>query len=53
MLTKFRLTVLTRFILTSIIFTVLPSSGPIDTAIWMHYLDANKAAGEKARRQLH
>ena len=29
----------------------LPSS--IDTAIWMHYLDANKTAGEKARRQLH
>ena len=22
-------------------------------AIWMHYLDANKTAGEKARRQLH
>ena len=21
--------------------------------IWMHYLDANKTAGEKARRQLH
>ena len=31
----------------------LPSSGRIDTAIWMHYLDANKRAGEKARRQLH
>ena len=30
----------------------LPSSGRIDTAIWMHYLDANKTAGEKARRQL-
>ena len=25
----------------------------IDTAIWMHYLDANKTAGEEARRQLH
>ena len=25
----------------------------IHTAIWMHYLDANKTAGEKARRQLH
>ena len=24
-----------------------------DTAIWMHYLDSNKTAGEKARRQLH
>ena len=31
----------------------LPSSCRIDTAIWMHYLDANKTAGEKARRQLH
>ena len=30
-----------------------PSSGRVDTAIWMHYLDANKTAGEKARRQLH
>ena len=26
----------------------LPSSGHIDTAIWMHYMD-----GEKARQQLH
>ena len=31
----------------------LPGSGRVDTAIWMHYLDANKKAGEKARRQLH
>ena len=31
----------------------LPSSSRVDTAIWMHYLDANKTAGEKARRQLH
>ena len=31
----------------------LPSSSRIDTAIWMHYLNANKTAGEKARRQLH
>ena len=31
----------------------LPSRGRIDTAIWMHYLDANKMAGEKAKRQLH
>ena len=30
----------------------LPSSGRLDTAIWMHYLDANKTAGE-ARRLLH
>ena len=31
----------------------LPSSGRVDTAVWMHYLDANKTAGEEARRQLH
>ena len=30
----------------------LPGSGRIDMAIWMHYLDAKKTAGEKARRQL-
>ena len=31
----------------------LPSSGRVDTAVWMHYLDANKRDGEEARRQLH
>ena len=31
----------------------LPGSGRIDTAVWMPYLDANKMAGEEARRQLH
>ena len=31
----------------------LLGSGRVDTAIWMHYLDANKTAGEEARRQLH
>ena len=25
----------------------------IDTAIWMHYMDANKTAGEETRWQLH
>ena len=30
-----------------------PSSGRVNTAIWMRYLAANKTAGEKARRQLH
>ena len=25
----------------------------IHTAIWMHYMDSNKTAGEEARRQLH
>ena len=24
-----------------------------DTAIWLHYMDANKTAAEEARRQLH
>ena len=31
----------------------LLGSGRIDTAIWMHYMDSNKTAGEEARRQLH
>ena len=31
----------------------LPSCGRVDTVIWMYYLDANKTAEEKARRQLH
>ena len=31
----------------------LPSSSCVDTAVWMHPLDANKTAGEEARRQLH
>ena len=31
----------------------LPGCGRIDTAIWMHYMDSNKTAGEEARRQLH
>ena len=26
----------------------LPSSGRVDTAIWMHFMDANKTDGEKA-----
>ena len=25
----------------------------VDTAVWMHRLDANQTAGEEARRQLH
>ena len=29
----------------------LPGSDHIDTAVWMHHLDANKTAGEEARRQ--
>ena len=31
----------------------LPGSGHIDTAIWMHYMDANKTAGKETRWQLH
>ena len=31
----------------------IPGSGHIDTAIWLHYMDANKTTGEEARRQLH
>ena len=31
----------------------LPGSGRVDTAVWMHNLDANKTAGVEARRQLH
>ena len=26
----------------------LPSSDRVNAAIWMHYIDANKTAGEKA-----
>ena len=37
----------------TIIYIYLPGSGHIDTAIWVHYMDANKTAGEEARRQLH
>ena len=29
------------------------SSGPIDTAIWMHYMDAHKTYGEKAWQQFY
>ena len=31
----------------------LPGSCRIDTAVWMHHMDANKTAAEEARRQLH
>ena len=31
----------------------LPGSCGIDTAVWMHYMDANKTAGEEAKWQLH
>ena len=32
---------------------ILPGCSPVDTAVWMHYLEANKRAGEEAGRQLH
>ena len=31
----------------------LSGSCRIDTAVWMHYMDANKMTGEEARWQLH
>ena len=31
----------------------MKSSGRVDTAIWMHYMDANETDEEKAWRQLH
>ena len=31
----------------------LPGSGCVDTAIWMHHMDAYEAAGEEAGRKLH
>ena len=43
-------------LLTWIVFVIggrWPGSGRIDTSIWLHYMDANKTAGEEARWQLH
>ena len=31
----------------------LPGSGRVDTAVWMHYMDANQTAREETWRQLH
>ena len=31
----------------------LPSSGRVDTAVWMHYMDTNETDDEKFWRQLH
>ena len=41
------------YICVCVFVCVLPSSGRVDTAVWMHHLDANKTAGEEARQQLH
>ena len=36
-----------------IVLYLLPGCGRVDTAIWMHYLDADYTVGEEARRQLY
>ena len=48
-----RLSVIWKSDLTDKIEHIFPSCGRIDTAIWMHYIDANKTYGERAWRQLH
>ena len=48
-----RLSIIWKSDLTDKMKQFLPGSGHIDTAIWMHYMDSNKTAGEEARRQLH
>ena len=48
-----RLSIIWKSDLTDKMKQFLPGSGRVDTAVWMHYLDANKTAGEEARRQLH
>ena len=35
-----------------VVIRLFLGSGRVDTAVWMHHLDANKMAGEEARRQL-
>ena len=32
---------------------IFPGSSHIDTAIWLHYMDANKTAEKEARQKLH
>ena len=48
-----RLSVIWKSDLTDKMKQFLPSSDRFDTVIWMHYMDANKTAGQKAWRQLH
>ena len=48
-----RLSIIWKSDLTDKMKRILPGSSHIDTAIWLHYMDANKTAGEEARRQLH
>ena len=42
-----------KMVLDTTLTQFLPGSGHIDTAIWLHYMDANKTAGEEARCHLH
>ena len=35
------------FIQSKHIIRFLPGSGRIDTAVWMHYMEANKTAGDE------
>ena len=48
-----RLSVIWKSDLTNKIKAFFPSSGRINTAIWMHHIDSNWAYGEKAWQQLH
>ena len=48
-----KLSIIWKSDLTNKMKQFLPSSGHVDTTIWMHYMDANLTNGEKAWRQLH
>ena len=41
------------YIYVYIYIVFVPGSSRVNTAVWMHHLNANKTAGEEARRQLH
>ena len=45
-----KLSILWKSDLTDKMKQFLPGSGRVDTAVWMHHLDANKSAVEEARR---
>ena len=47
-----RLSMIWKSDLTDKMKHILPGSGRVETAVWMHYFDANKTPGE-ARWQLH
>ena len=48
-----RLSIIWKSDLTDKMKQFLPGNSRVNTAVWMHYLDANKRTGEEARRQLH